>query len=410
MRRPKLAAMFGRRWRAVPPLALDIMLTVVFLAIAVAESHPRLHPYAGNSDGYQAGPYWWNIFVMACFVGPLIIRRRAPRTSFMLMHGSFVVLGLISDHSTFFFANSLPSMITTYTVARYGQGRLARWAWAVAGAAFCLALYLGAPTAVIHYEASAPVAYFVVSMVAWAIGWILRRLADQSLRLENALDQLIAMQIAGQAAAVTRERARIAVEMHDVVEHAVNLMVVQVAAARTELEHTGVSAPRLKAAEQTGAQALLELRRTLGVLRERPDADQYPLPDLAAVADLAEHFRAAGLDVQLHVDAMADLPASVQLAAYRILQEAMTNALKHGGQQWVSAAVLATGHELTITVRNPIGTARSRVPSGQHGLIGMHERVAMFGGTLHTARAPESFELRAVLPLSVEGGVSVNSC
>jgi signal transduction histidine kinase len=399
--------MLGRWRRRSSPLALDIALAAIFLVTAIAESQPRRHPYSGNSDGYQAGPYWWNVFVMVCFVAPLAIRRIAPRTSFLLMHGSFVLLGLISDHSVFFFANSLPSMLSTYTVARYGQGWVARWAWAISAAAFTFALYLGAPAPVIHYEASAPVGYVVVGVIAWVIGEIVRRLHDQSVRLTTALDQLTAEQLAGQAAAVTGERARIALEMHEVVDHAVNLMVAQVATARIELERSGIDTPRLRAAEQTGEQALLELRRTLGVLRERPDADPHPLPDLAAMADLAEHFRATGLQVHLHVDAIVGLPASVQLTAYRILQEAMTNALKHGGQEWVSAVVLATGHELTITVRNPIGATPSGVPSGQHGLIGMQERVAMFGGSLRTARAPESFEVRAVLPFPADAAVSV---
>jgi signal transduction histidine kinase len=400
--------MLGRLGRRIPPWALDAVLAVIFLVVAVAESQPRQHPFDGNSDGYQVGPYWWNVVVMVCFVAPLVIRRTAPRTSFLFMHGSFVLLGLVADHSVFFFANSLPSMLSTYTVARYGRGWLGRWAWVVAGAAFCLALYLGAPRAVIRYEASAPVGYFAVSLVAWMSGWILRRLHDQSARLADALEQLTAAQAAGQAAAVVNERARIALEMHDVVDHAVSLMVAQVTAARHDLEHNGIAAPRLEAAEQTGHQALLELRRTLGVLRERPDTDPQPLPDLAAMAGLAEHFRAAGLNVDLQVDEQAGLPASVQLAAYRILQEAMTNALKHGGQAWVSAAVLATGHELTITVRNPIGETPMNplVPSGQHGLVGMRERVAMFGGSLRTGRASESFEVRAVLPLPSDSGAT----
>lgn len=381
------------------------MLAGAFFAVALIESQPRPHPYDGNSDGYQVGSYPWNVFVMLCFAAPLVVRRRGPRASFLLMHGSFALFAAISDHSSYFFANTLASMLSVYSVARFGQGRVARWAWLIGPAAFTFALLVGAPPAAIRYEASAPVGYLVVGVVPWVIGRILRRLSEQSIELQDAVEGLSRQLAQRQAAVVTQERARIAIEMHNVVEGAVKEMVAQVTAAQAELERAGVDVPRLHAAVLSGDQALKELASTLGVLRENAEAgpaNVQSLPGLQGAGELAKQLRAAGLEVRLEVDQVEGLSASLHLAAYRILQEAMTNALKHGGQTWVSAAVLTTGQQLTITVRNPVAeTAAHRLlPSGRHGLIGMHERAAMFGGSLRTGLHSGLFEVCAVLPFS----------
>jgi signal transduction histidine kinase len=386
-----------RPMRRLPPVALDAAITVVVLVVGQLELVPGLSP-----DGYQAGPRWGNAVVMAGTALPLLLRRTAPRTSFLLLHAALVLPGLVMDHSVFFFAAQLPSMLSTYTVARYGRGWLARWSW-LSAAALTAAVFLGAPPDVVRQERSSPVLFLVCAGVAWAAGRILRRLTEQGSELEDALGRLAAEQAARQGVAVTAERARIAVEMHDVVAHAVSLMVLQVGTARGELEGEGADVPRLRSAEETGRQAMAELHRVLGVLQQRPDELPDAVPGLAAAAELAEHFRAAGLDLRLDLPDVGGLPASVQLAAYRILQEALTNALKHGGREWVSAVVLDTGHELVITVRNPVAPPGRAplVPSGRNGLIGMRERVTMFGGSLSSGLRAGGFEVRAVLPLAV---------
>jgi signal transduction histidine kinase len=216
------------------------------------------------------------------------------------------------------------------------------------------------------------------------------------------LARLAAEQAARRATAVAAERGRIAVEMHDVVAHAVSLMVLQVGAARRELAAEGLDVPRLASAEQTGQQAMLELRRILGVLNDPGRPGPGDLPGMAATAELADRFRAAGLDLRLDLPEDGDLPTSVQLTAYRILQEALTNVLKHGRRESVVATVLANGTEVVISVRNRLAeeTSVPPVPSGRNGLIGMRERVALFGGSLSAGRAADGFEVRAVLPLA----------
>ena len=242
--------------------------------------------------------------------------------------------------------------------------------------------------------------------VAWLVGRVLHRLAVQGAALRQALERLAEEQSLREEAAVAGERRRIAAEMHDVVAHAVSLMTVQVGAARLKLDTDGVEVPpQLQAAEVTGRQAVAELRRTLGVMRSLDEhGGLHPVPDLDALPALAEQFEDAGLmvelDVALDVDG-PDLVASLQLAAYRIVQEALTNVVKHAGPVPVEVAVCRVEHALVVSVRNDPGTA-STTWAGGHGLVGMRERVAMFGGHLDAGITERGgFLVLAQLPLPV---------
>jgi signal transduction histidine kinase len=200
--------------------------------------------------------------------------------------------------------------------------------------------------------------------------------------------------------AVAEERRRIAREMHDVVAHSVSVMVVQAGGARRILEREPAraqAAARLIAG--TGREAIVELQRLLGVLQ----VDPGPPPTLEELDGLVERARAAGLPVALEIEGeRRTLPAGVELAAYRVLQEAITNAIKYAGGARTDVCVRYRADEVELEVRDRgCGSAApSPVGGGGHGLVGMRERVRVFGGELHTGRVADGgFEVLARIPV-----------
>jgi signal transduction histidine kinase len=214
-------------------------------------------------------------------------------------------------------------------------------------------------------------------------------------------------------AAVAEERRRIAREMHDIVAHSVSVMVVQAGGARRILDRDLDRAVEAGARiEDTGRAALSEMRRLLGVLRAGDEVDHAPQPTLEAVDALVEGARSAGLPVDLRVEGpRRALPAGVDLAAYRVVQEAITNVLKHGGGSATEVCVRYGLDDVELEVRDhgPGHRRSSRrrhdhaLAGGGHGLVGMRERVRIFGGELVTGRRRGGgFEVRARIPLGTE--------
>jgi signal transduction histidine kinase len=205
--------------------------------------------------------------------------------------------------------------------------------------------------------------------------------------------------------AVAEERARIARELHDVVAHAVSVMVVQADGAAYAVHTQPELAERaVKTISSTGREALTELRRLLGVLRsEQAGGDRAPQPGTQSLSDLAARVRAVGLPVQLDiVGNVDDLPAGVGLGIYRIVQEALTNSLKHAGPGTsATVRVARAGDRVDLTITDDgHRTSRSLVGvSGGNGLIGMRERALVFGGTLEAGpRESGGWQVRASLP------------
>jgi signal transduction histidine kinase len=205
--------------------------------------------------------------------------------------------------------------------------------------------------------------------------------------------------------AVAEERARIARELHDLVAHNVSVMVVQAGAERVALgDEQSSTRAALTSIEQSGRQALGEARRLLGMLRRNGDGEGLePQPSVEHIDLLVEQIERAGLPVKLEVQGeRTALPAGVDLCAYRIVQEGLTNALKHAGPAHAEVLLRYEPRGLDVEVRDDgRGTA---VPNGDgagHGLIGMRERVALYGGALATGpREGGGFEIRAHLPLA----------
>jgi signal transduction histidine kinase len=205
--------------------------------------------------------------------------------------------------------------------------------------------------------------------------------------------------------AVAEERARIARELHDLVAHNVSVMVVQAGAERHALGPDQASTREvLTSIEQAGRQALVEARRLLGMLRRKDDGSELePQPSLEHIDVLVEQIERAGLPVTLAVEGeRAPLPAGVDLCAYRIVQEGLTNALKHAGPARAEVVLRYAPHALDVEVRDD-GRGRAHVngDGAGHGLIGMRERVALYGGALETgARDGGGFAIQAHLPLA----------
>ncbi|MEZ7127893.1 sensor histidine kinase [Nonomuraea sp. AD125B] len=203
--------------------------------------------------------------------------------------------------------------------------------------------------------------------------------------------------------AVAEERARLARELHDIVAHSVSVMTMQTGAVRLMLA-PGQDRERetLTTVEETGRAALIELRRMVGLLRTADDDRLSPRAGLGRLDDLLDQVRAAGLDVTLDVRGEpVPLAAGLDLSAYRIVQEALTNALKHAGPTRAAVTIDYRPGELRLSVANEAPARRpSGTPGGGHGLIGMRERAALFDGTLTAAPLPSGgFEVLAVLPL-----------
>ena len=207
--------------------------------------------------------------------------------------------------------------------------------------------------------------------------------------------------------AVAAERRRIAREMHDIVAHSISVMVVQAGGARRIMEQDAErSVEAAVHIERTGREALAEMRRLLGVLHG-PDASavRAPQPGLDGLAELVERARRAGLPVELRVEGeRREVATGLDLAAYRIVQEALTNALKHAGASPTDVRLCWAEDELQIVVRDRGGHGQGHAVEGTgHGLIGMRERVRLYGGEMQAGpRSDGGFEVRARLPLDRE--------
>ena len=292
-------------------------------------------------------------------------------------------------------------------IALYSAGRYAtddRWAYLGVGAAIFVVTLDNLADPAPWGEA---VFGAVVMFVAWYVGRRLR------MRQERAA-QLLREQAAESRRIVIEERARIARELHDVVAHRVSLMTVQAGAAKAVAAQDPESALRaMGAVEEAGRQALEELRHLLGVLRPETDPDGLgPQPGLADLPRLVEQIRRAGLDVSLATDRVAaELPARVDLFAYRIVQEALTNVLKHAGPGTHSKVRLGSDSSGIVIEVLDDGRGATVLPgldpddagARGHGIVGMRERARLLGGTLDARPRPGGgFSVVAHLPTGGE--------
>ncbi len=297
---------------------------------------------------------------------------------------------------------TVPVLIATVAVFSAG-----RWVEGRRGAAVLLVplvmLVADGLTVKTRSDTLSDIAFVTVLLLPpYVLGVLIRRLAVQG-------EQLRRQQAVIRREAVSAERQRIARELHDVIAHSVSAMVVQTAAAQDLVRRDPAGAEALlESVATTGRRALAETGRLLHVIRDEHDElGLEPAPGLAQLPSLVEQFRESGLQVDLEVPpALPALPAGLDLSAYRIAQEALTNALKYSADRAARLRILDGGATLTIAASNALSPPGSRELGGTGlGLAGMAERVGVFGGTLeHGVDGDGRFELRATLPLvAVEG-------
>lgn len=351
-------------------------------------------------------PQWLRALLVAVIVVPLAWRRRAPVVVWAVSSAATAAGIAISSLGP----GVLAPLVALYTVAAR-SGRVASMAAGAISLAGCAALGIsGSRSSVVfddsRFRGDGMLVLAVLVAGSWLIGDNVRVRRAYVAELQAKAQRAEADQRAGQARAAARERARIARELHDVVVHHVSSIAVQAGAARMVAGH-GESAvdggPTWSGIEATARQALSELRQLLGVLRNGQDPPaRRPQPGLHDLEQLLEESRRAGLPVQANVDGCrVSLPASVSLAGYRVIQEALTNVRKHQGRPSTSVALRYRARELEIEVssQRAAGAPPQREGSG-HGLVGMRERVTLLGGELHAGPRPDGgFLVTARIPL-----------
>jgi signal transduction histidine kinase len=251
---------------------------------------------------------------------------------------------------------------------------------------------------------------FVGCSIAWGAGRLMRREAERNIRLTALAAELVTEGEARAREAVSAERARIARELHDAVAHTVSVMTIHVGGVRRRLEADSgpaVASDVLREVERLGREAVEELHRAVGILRLGSDPDAGPaygpLPRLADVEQLAERVRAAGVPVEIRIEGAArPLPGGLELAAYRVIQEGLTNTLKHAGPARAEVRVAYCGSQMTIEVRDDGRGVKDPLDVGisGHGLAGMRERAALYGGQIQAGPSRTGgYALRVTLPL-----------
>src|SRR4051794_147294 len=366
--------------------AFDALLAGVVLAAGQAEA------WAGVFATRLQGPHWAEALGYGVAAGLLIIRRIHPLRCVLLVCGVLAVEFAVFGSPEGLGVLAAP-VIAAYTVANREERRRA-----LLGLAAVVAL--GAAWLAFDPVTRQPLQYvqgtvwLSPAIIAWLLGAYLRtrRLYTQGLAREREERQLTA---------VAEERNRIARELHDVVGHSVSVMTVQASAVRRLMRpDQEKERAALETVEAAGREALEEMRRMVGVLRSGDvSPDLAPPPTLDQLDRLVDNFRRAGLDVTAETAGdVAPLPPGLDLTAYRLVQEALTNTLRHAR---ATRAVVHIGygeHRLLISVRDN-GEGPGGSPPGT-GLLGMRERVAVYGGSLATgAGEGGGFELRAELPL-----------
>ena len=370
------------RLRRLPPMVVDGGLAVIFVVLVTAEVARQ--PVPGGGTALLA---LLTLVMAAC----LVLRRKWPLATLVIGTAALVVESFLHIATVF---TPLATLVGAYSVGLYATRTRARWGLLIIVAGI-LGFFVGTPG--LRRTDPVQLAYVLLVWIGgWAFGYARARRGEDQERVRRALEREV----------IAEERVHMSRELHDVVGHTVNLLVVQAGAARMTLEQDPAQARQLlKSMEDTGRETLADLDRMLATLRgdtqhadERPGT-VIPAPGLAQLPELIRRFRDSGVDARLSVDPRLQLPRDLDLSAYRIVQEALTNTLKHAAPCAATVAVEQVDGTMIIEVSDTGPGVRQTDPRGR-GLVGIAERVSLCGGVLeHGDGEHGGFRLRAVLPL-----------
>ena len=371
-------------WRGIRPTSIESGLGAVFLCLAVLE-------LLLSDEQPDPNP----ISVIAAVVPPVLVAfsRSAPEA----VAGVAVVVSLVdsleaSPSGTL--GAGFAGMAIVFALAAWVRQP---WPWLVAVVVATTMRDLRT----VNFGLTDILIDWAIIVFVVGIGRLVYRRTAQADELNNRLRLAELDREARTQEAVNRERARIARELHDIVAHAVSLMVVQAGTARPHAERLDRElADVLGTIEHSGREALIELRRLLHVLRSDDEPDLQPVPDLARLGELVEGVRRSGLEIHTRIDIPHDVPPGVALCAYRAVQEGLTNAVRYANASLVDVAVCGNDGALSVKVQDHGGTVAGEAIGAGSGLIGLRERVLLCGGQMEAGSAGPGYLLRVTLPLS----------
>jgi signal transduction histidine kinase len=365
----------------------DALLVLPLLALAVWEVPTR----AGEPHTNFA---WLAITTFLPLLALLMSRAR-PLEVLVLVSVLFGAYPVPDDRSPEVLSQSLAFMLALYMAASQLPGRRA-------GLALMVGLVAGAVRSfgLAEYDAPAAATNSVFAVLPWLVGRAVGAKERRAVSAENVAAEAERRTREVEAEAVQAERQRIARELHDVVAHSVTVMVLQARGGRRCLPgDTAMARASLDAIEALGSEALRELRQMLALMPVEDVAPVDPLPGLANAGALVENVRRAGLNVELVLEGDGPaLPSGADVSAYRVLQEALTNAVRYGAPP-ATARITHRADSVEIAVISRVGEEQApELVGAGRGLVGARERVAVFGGTFSAQRRGKEFEVLAVLP------------
>jgi signal transduction histidine kinase len=403
----------ARQWIRSHPTAADTALAAALSAAALVSSHVEIDNLPPDGPLHRSPSTVAIIAGVLLVVGPLALRRRLPLTTLIACTAGFLVARIVLDSSDASIT-AIALSLAVYSAAAHGQARRRNWVCGVSLVAVMGELWrelyvipMDGLKHVLIFQMLTLLVNLALFCAMWALGAALgtsrrrgRELTERNAQLEHTREE-------NARRAVFDERVRIARELHDVVAHHVSVMGVQAGAARVVMARDPAKATdALASIESSSRQAVTELHRLLGFLRQEGDPDDLaPSPGLGEVVGLAATMSESDLSVDVEFEGeRRPLPPTVDISAYRIVQEALTNALKHSGASRAGVRVSYGRDQIELeitdngrgTSANGNGTGTS---NGGLGLIGMRERAALHGGELTAGPVPSGgFAVRATLP------------